>query len=358
MTALPVTETHEEQHVLAPGARVFAYPDGRVTFGDGCHATHITGVRPEDLAWLKQLLTTLPARPYAQLSSPDTATAQRRRGILTDIEHLIQTHANELPVPGLLGERIANDARYHRAPHPSDSDRKEKPGAYSRHQCSVWIDGLDRCGMNIAFGLAAAGIGRILSGDTQRVQPWDLGTTPLRITELGLNRTTALQRHIERIHPHTAVIGALELSHVTHCLDAVIYVRNDGLSPDELSQLAALDVPVLPVILAHDHARIGPFIQSPGIDEHSPLTCGECATTTWPLREDRTELSSPHLSAPETAQACVAAAIAVQHALHIIDRRTPPPSAHHSISIDTETSAVTYQPATCQCGDQLSSQRN
>lgn len=46
MTALPVTETHEEQHVLAPGTRVFAYPDGRVTFGDGCHATHITGVQP------------------------------------------------------------------------------------------------------------------------------------------------------------------------------------------------------------------------------------------------------------------------------------------------------------------------
>ncbi|OFT40834.1 hypothetical protein HMPREF3160_09110 [Arthrobacter sp. HMSC06H05] len=326
MTALPTAKAPELDHAPAPHTRVFAYPDGRITLGDGPETTQITGVSAEELASLKQLLTALP-KP-------------------------------KLPAPGLLGERLINDARYlHKAPvqhrtagRQEKADAEELPGAYQRQRRSVWIDGLDRCGMSVAFGLAAAGVGRILSGDTQRVQSWDLGTTPLRLTELGLSRATALQRQLARIHPHTTVIGALELSHVAHCLDAVIYIRNDGLTTDELSQLASLNIPVLPIVLLHDHARIGPLIRTPHAgDSASPLLCAECVTNTWPLREERTELSSPHLSAPETAQTNVVAAIGVQHALHILDERIPPPSTNHSIRIDAKTSAITYQPASCNC---------
>jgi len=220
---------------------------------------------------------------------------------------------------------------------PHDDEPLER-----RWKSTVWISGLDRCGMAVAFALAAAGTGRFAVRDDAPVAPEDLGTTPLRLPELGLSRGQALSRHLERLHPHTHVLAPVPLPEAVRGADAAVIVARDGLSEEDADRLARAAVPVLPVVFHESGFRLGPL--------HHPDApgCAACRTDAWP-RLPRGERWGGPLAPPETTSALVAAALAAQSVAMVLDGVNLPACADGAFVGTLGSGAVYFEPLPAGC---------
>lgn len=287
---------------INPAWRLTAAPDGSVSVGCGPDALNLGPVHPADREWLRSLSSGTPA--------PDPVDAEQARrwaSLGVALASVIAPVATE-GLPGLAAQRLSSDSSDWAAAYGQAAG----PRVRSRLDRRVWLGGADRCGMAVAFTLAAAGVGSLSVRDDARVEAGDLGTSPLRLTELGLPRPVALQRHLQRLYPHAHLLAPVTLDQALRGCDALILVARDGLDPADAALLATSTVPVLPVVFHESGFRVGPLLLpgAPG--------CPECAMLAWPLLP-RGELLSGLPPSPETTSAALAAGLCAQVIVMVLD---------------------------------------
>lgn len=214
----------------------------------------------------------------------------------------------------------------------------------SRAHSAVAVIGLDRCGMAAAFTLAAAGIGRIVVAEEPVLRPDDLGTSALRLTELGLPRGVALARHLGRLYPHTRVQGPLPAPEAVRRADAVLVVASRAVPPELVASVRAWGRPTLPVVFTQAGFRVGPLSlpAAPG--------CEECRLEAWGAPDAPAPARTiAQAVAPETTSAVLAAGLAAQAIVMAVDSMLLPSAAEGAYVGTLGAAAVHFEPLAPSC---------
>ncbi|MDR2257245.1 MAG: hypothetical protein LBE25_14790 [Arthrobacter sp.] len=295
---------------INPSWRLTWVGQDHLRVGSGPGAVDVRHIGPELREWLGRL-----AWSGAGVSESDLASAPP--GAKEAIEALAAALVEEetpsralAGVPGLAGDRLRGDA----LAWASAYGQGVGAALSRRHRAHVWISGLDRCGLNFALALAAAGVGRLSARDRGKLEPGDLGGGPLRLTELGLPRPAALARHLGRLYPHTQLLAPIALHDAVRGVDLAVLVCRDGLAARDAGRLVAAGVATLPIVFHESGFVIGPLHlpDAPG--------CPRCRWEAWPLVDQGQE--NPDAAAPappETTSALLAAALAAQAVVMAID---------------------------------------
>lgn len=209
---------------------------------------------------------------------------------------------------------------------------------------SVAVVGLGPVGLEVAQGLADAGVGAITLLDHDGVMRQDLRPDGFRVSDLGLPRPDAARRSLQQRAPGIPVRVTTD---APQDVDLVVVVGQPALTPHVIAPLMACDVVHLPVVMAPDGVCVGPVV-TPGTD-----ACLRCMSL------HRTDAdASWQARAAEAAQACVspaierlAAATAVSQAVARLSGAAPSHEAH-SVRFSfpyAEPSLVRWHPHP-QCG--------
>lgn len=333
---------------INPSWRV-SWPDEHtVRVGSGPEALVLADVAPPLRPWLERL-----AREGLSDASLAGAPEELRAlvgrlapALMEDAEEGAAAHA----VPGLAGDRLRSDAHAWASAYGPGVGRVLQ----RRHRAHVWISGLDRCGLSLALELAAAGVGRLSVRDRGKLEPGDLGGTPLRLTELGLPRSAALARHVGRLYPHTHVLAPVALHDAVRGIDLAVLVCRDGLAARDVARLSAAGVAALPIVFHESGFSVGPLHlpEAPG--------CAACRWEAWPLAEEPSAAAdgSPKTSpqpeeAPETTSALLAAALAAQSVVMVLDDVNLPSLVEGRYVCTLGSAAVHFEPLPATCGHRL-----
>ncbi len=332
---------------INPSWRVAWVDERTVHVGSGPGAVVLEGVSAQLRPWLERLFR-------GGLSEDDLASAPEEAGaVVGRLAPALLDEAEEdasKAVPGLAGDRLRSDAHAWASAYG--------PGVGTvlgrRHRAHIWISGLDRCGLALALELAAAGVGRLSVRDRGKLEPGDLGGSPLRLTELGLPRSAALARHLGRLYPHTQLLAPVALHDAVRGVDLAILVCRDGLAPRDVARLGAAGTPVLPVVFHESGFSVGPLHlpEAPG--------CAACRWEAWPLREDAPTgeagpgaTAPPPQEAPETTSALLAAALAAQSVVMVVDDVNLPSLVEGRYVCTLGSAAVHFEPLPARCGHRL-----
>lgn len=323
---------------IRPGTHVGRDTTGRVVIGEGDQRREIHGLTPVQGAVLERLLAGDPL----PLPTPGSREVGEYAQLLSFVRPWLEETDPARTMPGLAAERLRPDARAWAQVwgHPGQHEPAEELMC-RRTRSSVWISTLDRTGLATAMALAAAGVGRIAAPHEGAVVGEDLGTSPLRLTELGLPRTAGLARHLARLYPHSHVLSPVTMVEAVHGVDAVVLIAAHGIGADQLQIVADADVPVLPVILRASGFQIGPAV---GIGEE----CTACAMAQWPSsQEDGVELGVA--APPEITMAATVAGLVAQSVLMMMDAVCTPRVARGALLGSLLDAGVDFAPTTHHC---------
>lgn len=316
---------------INPGVRVVAGRRGSVRLGSG----------PGSLAWRD--LSAAQVHELRLLSAgeplPDPAPEDvpERERLLRRLRPVLVEDDDGGALPGLAAERLRADGHAWSA---ALGGRAHELSGRLRRQ--VWVSGLDRCGLAVAFALAAAGVGRLSLPDDGRVGPGDLGSSPLRLTELGLPRAVAVARHVSRLYPHTHVLSPVGLAEAARGADLLIVVARDGLSPEAATRLRFARVPALPIVFHEAGFRVGPLTLP------TAEGCHSCRAEGWAVLEDGDEVMG-EASAPETTSALLAAALAAQAAVMVLDGLFTPSLVHGAYVGSLASASLHFEAVETDC---------
>ncbi|WP_291278846.1 hypothetical protein [Galactobacter sp.] len=298
---------------IRPGTRVGRDEAGRVVIGEGSQRRRMERLSPVQAEVLERLLT---GRPLPS-PAPGSRQVNEYAQLLGALKPWLEETDPARCMPGLAAERLRPDARswaqvWGQVGRPAgERAAPAEEVMFRRTRASVWISTLDRTGVATAMALAAAGVGRIAAPHDGVVVGEDLGTSPLRLTELGLPRTAGLARHLARLYPHSHVLSPVHMAEAVHGVDAVVLMTAHGLNADQLLAVADADVPVLPVVRGANGFQIGPAV---GIGER----CTTCAMAQWPslgVGDEEVGVASPS----ETTTAVTVAGLVAQSVLMMLD---------------------------------------
>lgn len=126
---------------------------------------------------------------------------------------------------------------------------------------SIHIEDISRTGLTIAQGLAAAGVGHLISHDEQQVLPGDLGPTGYPSQLLGRPRVDAL-RTILAASPNKAMVstGKKLLDKQLQKIDCAVLIVQQAIEPRRYSHWVNRDVPHIAVTFDTEFASISPMI--------------------------------------------------------------------------------------------------
>lgn len=320
---------------IRPGMRVCIEGPGTVRVGTGPGSLFLTGLGPAQLEAVGRLAR---GEPLGLPPREGKAVADRARLLAALAPVLTDTDPVEL-VHGMAAERLRPDGHAWAGTSPA----LDQHFLQRRSLAHVWVGDLDRCGMLVALGLAAAGVGRLSSCDEQPVGQVDLGSSPLRLTELGLPRSAALGRHVGRLYPQTHLLAPVPLPR-TGGVDAVVVVARDGLEAGLAAELALADPPVLPVIFHESGFRIGPLSRAGGD------ACPVCVAADWPVLHGVDEARrSRQECGPETGSAMTAAGLAVQALLPLLDGVHSPAVSRGAFEGSLADGATRFVPLPTAC---------
>lgn len=307
---------------------------GTVRVGTGPGRTELHNISEGDLAVLRCLARGEAVPP----PSPDSNAALARGRLLASVQHVLVESESGEAMPGLAADRLRTDgygwagAFGRSGQHPLEVRLRRR----------VWISGLDRCGMALAFTLAAAGVGQLALADNTRVVPDDLGSSPLRLTELGLPRPAAVARHVARLYPHTHVLSPVSLTEAERGTDLLVLVVRDGIEAELAARLGCAELPVLPVVFHEGGFRVGP-LALPGAPG-----CEACRSEAWRVLDDGEELLGGG-AAPETTSAVLAAGLAAQAAVMVLDGVFAPSVVNGAYVGTLGAAAIHFEPLPLHC---------
>jgi molybdopterin/thiamine biosynthesis adenylyltransferase len=185
---------------------------------------------------------------------------------------------------------------------------------------SIHIEDISRTGLAIAQGLAAAGVGQLISHDEQQVQRADLGPTAYPSQLLGRPRIDAL-RTMLAASPNKAVVstGKKILEKQLQKIDCAVLIVQQAIEPRRYSHWANRDVPHIAVSFDTEFASVSPMI-IPG--QTACLFCLENMRTdqdsNWPVLAS--QLIGSQKKFDDAASQLFAAGVVIQKILARIDK--------------------------------------
>lgn len=328
---------------INPGVRLLADGRGTVRVGTGPGGTELHNVSAADLEVLRRLVRGEDVPP----PPPDSAAVLARGELLQSVQHVLVESEPCRSLPGLAADRLRTDG-YGWAGAFGRSGEHPLEG---RLRSRVWISGLDRCGMALAFTLAAAGVGQLALADSTAVAPDDLGSSPLRLTELGLPRPAAVARHVARLYPQTHVLSPVTLTEAERGTDLLVLVVRDGIDASLAARLDCAELPVLPVVFHEGGFRVGP-LALPGAQG-----CEACRSGAWRVLNDAEEVLGEG-AAPETTSAVLAAGLAAQAVVMVLDGVFAPSVVNGAYVGTLGAAAIHFEPLPAFCAHGTSGQRS
>lgn len=226
----------------------------------------------------------------------------------------------------------------------------------SRTERSVHIDHLDRAGLQISLGLAAAGIGHLISHDELKVDKANLGPTGYPSQLIGQPRVAAL-RSVLAASPNKAMVstGKKLQNNKLQKVDCAVLISQQVIDPRRYSAWINRDIPHIAVTFDADQVWVSPMIV-PGLS--ACLFCLEKMRAdenpSWPVIA--TQLLSSQKRFDDAASQLFAAGIVIQKILAQVDRVSGFLLAEQNLSgycLDLKTGLVSEfiwpkHPA-CQC---------
>ena len=212
--------------------------------------------------------------------------------------------------------------------HWSRVERRDAGALLERRQAAVVaVLGLGRLGLLLASGLAAAGIGTVLTEDRGPVRRDDVGLGGYTLRDVGEPRGDRARGVLRLTYPHLRTSSPAWTRP-----DLVVLVEQDVSDPVRLRPLVREDVPHLLVVVREVDVVVGPLV-TPG---RGP--CGRCVELHRTDADDRwPALATQLLGTPprgvETCSALLAAATAVGQVLAHVDGR-PVATAGTSLVLD------------------------
>ena len=221
---------------------------------------------------------------------------------------------------------------------------------------SVHIEDLGRAGLQIALGLAAAGIGQLISHDDQKVDSGNLGPTGYPSQLAGHPRVDAL-RSILAASPNKAMVstGKKISTSKLQKVDCAVLISQQVTQPQKYASWMNNDIPHIAVTFDADGVSVSPMI-IPG--QSACLFCLEKMRTVkdenWPVIA--TQLIASNKRFDDAASQLFAAGIVVQKILARADRVAGFELTEENLSgfnLELKTGKVTEynwpQQSQCEC---------
>lgn len=188
---------------INPGIYVLDLGPDRRQFGLGSGALLLAGLTAADLAFITKLRQGVPDGTEAAAGAAAGLGPGRHGQLLAALSAvLLPCDSSACPLPPLREERLRPDIQRLSAVYGQDASA----AVARRAAAAVEIQGLGRCGAQLARTLAAAGIGTLLLGDPGVVSPADVGPA-YALTDIGMQRFAAVKRHLYRIDPTVRVLN-------------------------------------------------------------------------------------------------------------------------------------------------------
>lgn len=189
-----------------------------------------------------------------------------------------------------------------------------------RAERSIHLDSLGRAGLSIALGLAAAGIGHLVSDDNEKVDAENLGPTGYPSQLKGHPRIDAV-RSLLAASPNKAMVSTgLKLPKSKQLkLDCAVLISQQATDPSRYATWMNKDIPHIVVTFDAESVTVSPMV-IPG--QSACLFCLEKMRTqqdsNWPVIA--TQLISSNKRFDDVASQLFAAGIVVQKILARVDR--------------------------------------
>ena len=185
---------------------------------------------------------------------------------------------------------------------------------------AVHLEDISRTGLVIAQGLAAAGVGHLISHDGGQVTDADLGPTGYPSQLLGRPRVDAL-RALLAASPNKAVVstGSKLLEKQLQKMDCAVLISHQAMEPRRYAPWVSRDVPHIAVSFDSQFASVSPLI-IPG--QTACLFCLEIMRTEqdaqWPVLAS--QLIASQKKFDDSASQLFTAGIVIQKILARLDR--------------------------------------
>lgn len=212
-----------------------------------------------------------------------------------------------------------------------------------RAERSIHIGDLSRAGLQICLGLAAAGIGHLISQDEGKVDKANLGPTGFPSQLIGQPRIDAL-RTLLAASPNKAMVstGKKLASNKLQKIDCAVLISHQVMDPRRYSIWTNRDIPHIAVTFDSESVWVSPMIV-PG--QSACLFCLEQMRTdndpAWPVIA--TQLLTSEKRFDDAASQLFAAGIVIQKILTRVDKIAGFEQAEENLcgfSLDLKTGAV------------------
>ncbi len=201
-----------------------------------------------------------------------------------------------------------------------------------RSTTQVYVETLDRTGLILARALAAAGIGKIVSGDCEAVQVTDVGPDGYPARTRFARRSQAAEiiltqgyGSVETVfdRPHPAVLGKTNLA---------ILVAHGSLEPERHLRWLRMGVAHIALVFSDDGARVSPVVSG-----RPCLLCDDFERAdrdpAWPILA--AQLQGYSVEFADTASRWMATARAIRRILAFVDGAELPDSRDRPATMAT-----------------------
>ena len=185
---------------------------------------------------------------------------------------------------------------------------------------SIHISDLDRAGLSVALGLAAAGVGHLISHDELKVDKANLGPTGYPTQLLGQPRVDAL-RTLLAASPNKTMVstGKKLIENKRQKIDCAVLISQQVIEPSRYATWMNRDIPHIAVTFDSERVWVSPMI-IPG--QSACLFCLEKMRTqqdeNWPVLA--TQLLASNKRFDDAASQLFAAGIVIQKILARMDK--------------------------------------
>jgi molybdopterin/thiamine biosynthesis adenylyltransferase len=132
---------------------------------------------------------------------------------------------------------------------------------------TVHLDSLGKGGLLIALGLAAAGIGRVLTDDVARVSNQEVHALGYRSDQVGTLRISALEQLLRSRNSDTLIQNSTGLTPAKSRHELAVLVASNAMDPRRFKSLLAARKPHLAVYFESSNVSVSPLISgSPCLD--------------------------------------------------------------------------------------------
>lgn len=309
--------------IINPGLRTVARDPQTIQIGVGGGGVILAGLTESDRAFVDLLRCGTSGAAAAGAAAAAKVLPGRAQQILLSLAPVLLDDSSQGRPEGFRGDRLAGEVRQLAAIYGQPA----KDILARRGRASVRIVGLGRTGAALAQALLGGGVRTLLLQDESAVRASDVGPGAFRLADIGMNRASAVRRHLLSLDPECqahVVRSVASGGQVFQSLDLAVYVGQDVVDTCVSAELMSRDQPHLVVLLREQDGTVGPLV-IPG-----ETACSECierhhsaVDPQWP--QVCRELSD-HPAAEEGSMALELAGSAAYQALLYLDGINRPAS--------------------------------